>query len=316
MTIQLQRGLVSKSSLLSPVVATIGNFDGVHLGHKALLSQVVAEKKKRGSGSAIAISFYPHPAVALGRATKIPTITTLRQKLSALENIGIDRLVLIHFTKKFSSLSAAQFIDQVLLHALKVDTAVLGPDGTVGKDRKGNAQYVMEYLKEKGRESYLCEFYLHAGERVSSRRIREFIGNGEVEKATKFLGRPFEIEGRVVHGEGRGNKLGFPTANIVAPRQVVPRFGVYITSLKSRSNSYAAITNVGVRPTFGGDKLQIESFILQSIPSTLYDESISVSFHKWIRDEIKFKSADELKAQISLDIEEASRWHAAKKVHT
>ncbi len=302
MKIKLIRSFSSKIHIKPPLVVAIGNFDGVHRGHRALLERAVALK---GAGIAVALSFYPHPATVLTKKV-LPSITTVRQKLKILDQIGVDYLALIRFTPKLSTLSAEEFIKQYLENWLKFDVLILGPDARIGHERAGTAEYLARVIKAGGKHVDILN-YIEApsGTKIASRDIRGLIAVADLSRVKEELGRYYALDARVVHGDARGQRIGVPTANLLPNKQVRIKRGVYACFMDVDGCSYKAVTNVGVRPTFGGVEEVVEAHLLDYQGPSLYHKRVELKFVAAIREEQKFKSAEELKARIQIDIEAA-----------
>lgn len=308
MAIKLSRSLKSTKSIHSPVVLTIGNFDGIHQGHTALLKRVVQVKREKApDGTAVLFSLYPHPAVVLGKASKIPVLTDLRQKLEILEGIGIDHLHMHRFTTELANVSADDFVNRFLIEMLNVEYLILGPDTAVGKERSGTIEYLVKSFKSLGRYVEVFNTIEHQGEKISSRMIRQMLASGDLEQANQLLGRRYKISARVRSGDGRGRKIGIPTINFHGITQVVPKRGVYATKTTIDGTSYKSATNVGIRPTFGGTTEVIETHLIDYNGNSLYGKIATIEFQKVIREELKFESVDKLILQIKNDIEIARK---------
>ena len=296
-----------------PVVATLGNFDGIHLGHQALLKSVIEVQKKLKINSIDAktalVSFYPHPAIVLGKATKIPALTNISKKIEILSEIGIDYLYLIHFTKKFSEYSAEYFIENILRKMIQVSHLVIGPDARVGRDAEGTADNIKKLGDKYSIETTILPFEEVDGQRMSSRGIRVLIEAGDCAQARLLLGRAFSIKGRVVRGNNRGKSLGFPTANTkVAASQLIPADGVYATYVKLNDREYRAVTNIGVRPTFANTGRTIETYLIDYNGGDFYSDKIELLFIQRIRDEKPFNDISQLIEQIQADVELADEF--------
>lgn len=305
------QGLSRETRSTGPVGVTIGNFDGLHVGHREVIDRLVAmvrakEQLDQQPGTTVIVSFYPHPSVVLGRAQAIPQITPLHQKVSILKEWGVEKFLLLHFTPALARLSAAEFLDRYIIRGLGAQCAVLGPDTALGRNREGSKEFIAEYLTRAGLAVSEVSFKEELGERVSSRRIRALLEAGEVHAAQQLLGRPYALEGRVCAGAARGRAIGVPTANIRSPRQVIPRHGVYASWVRlPDGQKYPAVTNVGVRPTVSADGVvTIESHLLD-YSGDLYGKRIEVGLVNKLRDERKFADVSELTAQIVKDIEKA-----------
>lgn len=285
-------------------VATIGSFDGVHLGHQAILQQLIHVARTQNLPS-VAIVFEPQPHEFFAGDKAPARLMRLREKISALWAAGVDRILCLHFNQELRGLSAEQFIDRVLINGLGVKHLVVGDDFRFGCDRRGD----FALLKTKGAEYGFAvsdtQTLSIAGERVSSTRIRELLELGDFKQAAKLLGKPYCIHGRVVYGKQLGRQLGVPTANVDLRRYRSPLHGVFaVIAHFKNGNSYQGVANVGVRPTVSGDKKPLLEVHLFDFSSNIYGAVIDVEFQHKLRDEKKFNSLDELKAQLQLDIQQ------------
>lgn len=287
-----------------PRVAALGSFDGLHTGHRRLL-EVVTEDARSRSGSAIVVSFYPHPTIVLGKVRERPPILTVRQRARILSALGVSALVMVRFTEALSKLSAAEFIDKILVNSLDIDTLYVGPDAAFGKGREANVDDIRLLLEARGRSLQVVSHLLNDGDKIGSRMIRAQIGAGDVGTAQRLLAAPVTVEGRVVRGEGRGKKISIPTANI-ATLQLLPAHGVYAGIIKISADNYPAVINVGRRPTFSGVEVTVEAHLLNYRGGDFYGRRVALEFHYHIRGEQKFSGAEALVKQIHLDIERAS----------
>lgn len=301
--LRVRNGVVSASAT-APIVCTLGSFDGVHKGHRSVLSAVVKAAEARGCIPAL-MTFIPHPSVALGKIQALPLITTLRQRVRLLEEIGIEELVLVSFTKVLAGLTWREFCDLYIRKLLSVQQLIIGPDARVGKKAEGTAPLLKEYLEPRGCDVTILPFVSSDDKKIASRSIREAIAEGRMEEASALLGRYFTYEGLVVHGDGRGSAIGFPTANIASGRQVVPSPGVYCGHVEVDGKRYEGVCNIGVRPTFNGSTKTVEVHLITQERPTLYGKRIAFSFVARLRDEIKFPSVVALTAQIAQDITHA-----------
>ncbi len=281
---------------------TIGIFDGVHIGHKKIISLVRRDAHERGLTSCV-VTFYPHPQKVL-RGTDIPLIVPLKERFRLLEKEGVEVSVCYNFTKEFAAISAEDFVKDVLVKKLNIKSIFVGSDFLFGRRREGN----VALLESMGRiykfETRIVEPVVLDGEVVSSTIIRNLIEDGMVKKAARFLGDYFSIEGIIKEGEKRGRKLGFPTANLDTPWEIFPRRGVYITWAYLEGKKFRSITNVGLRPTFGENQLLIETHIID-FKGDIYGETMRIEFLDRLRDERRFESVNALIAQISKDVERA-----------
>jgi len=289
-----------------PVVA-LGNFDGVHLAHQKMLglTQQMARKLK---GTSCVYTFNPHPVKILSPDSAPHLITTLHQKLKLLAKLKMGAIILEPFNLQFAKLSPEEFIEKILIGRLGVAGIVVGYDFTFGAKRSGNPALLQKICAEKGIPCEVMEVFLLGQTLVSSTQVRQLIREGNVEKASFLLGRKFEIRGEVIHGEGLGKKLGFPTANLQVENELLPAHGVYATRLKLGLRWYEGVTNIGSRPTFGGNKLAIESHLFK-FKKSIYGKKVRLQFIKKIRDEKFFSNGEALKEQIQKDIEVAQKIH-------
>jgi len=285
-------------------VVTLGNFDGVHLGHRHLIDALT----QVGKGlPVVVVSFYPHPVRVL-RGDKEPrALSSLREKRERFGELGIQLLYGIHFTRAFSLVPAKDFIEQVLVKALNAKILVVGEDVAVGHKREGNLGFLQTELPKYGIALHVVPKFLSHGERPSSRRIRELLIGGDVRGVSALLGAPFTVSARVGHGDKRGQKIGFPTANVMCGSRLLPKRGVYACRVKVGNETFEGVANIGVRPTFDGIGERLEVHILNQHFESLYGKRLHVSFIDRLRDEKKFNSLEELTSQIKLDILDAER---------
>ena len=278
-----------------PCVVTIGNFDGVHLGHQALLTEVKKRAHDLKLESAV-ITFEPNPKDYFSQNKPQTRISSLREKIELFNEIKIDRVHIIKFNQEFSKVTANEFIS-VLIKQLKVKEIVVGEDFCFGRGREGG----IKQLSASSMKLNIKNKILMDGKRISSTLIRNLLANDKLDQANKYIGRPYSISGKVVHGEKRGRKIGFPTANIHMRHNRPPLKGVFAVKFQK----HFGVANLGIRPSIKGEtKLQLEVHLL-NFSSDLYGQHVSVIFLKKLRDEKKFKSLDELKEQIKLDVIEA-----------
>jgi riboflavin kinase/FMN adenylyltransferase len=287
-----------------PCVVTIGNFDGVHLGHQALLTEVKKRAHDLKLESAV-ITFEPNPKDYFSQNKPQTRISSLREKIELFNEIKIDRVHIIKFNQEFSKVTANEFIS-VLIKQLKVKEIVVGEDFCFGRGREGG----IKQLSASSMKLNIKNKILMDGKRISSTLIRNLLANDKLEQANKYIGRPYSISGKVVHGEKRGRKIGFPTANIHMRHNRPPLKGVFAVKFQN----HFGVANLGIRPSIKGEKkLQLEVHLL-NFSSDLYGQHVSVIFLKKLRDEKKFKSLDELKEQIKLDVIKAKLFFDKKNL--
>ena len=287
-----------------PCVVTIGNFDGVHLGHQALLTEVKKRAHDLKLESAV-ITFEPNPKDYFSQNKPQTRISSLREKIELFNEIKIDRVHIIKFNQEFSKVTANEFIS-VLIKQLKVKEIVVGEDFCFGRGREGS----IKQLSASSMKLNIKNKILIDGKRISSTLIRNLLANDKLDEANKYIGRPYSISGKVVHGEKRGRKIGFPTANIHMRHNRPPLKGVFAVKFQN----HFGVANLGIRPSIKGEKkLQLEVHLL-NFSSDLYGQHVSVIFLKKLRDEKKFKSLDELKEQIKLDVIKAKLFFDKKNL--
>ena len=285
---------------------TIGNFDGVHLGHQMLFSEVV-QGARHSQGTSIAITFNPHPLQVL-RPGGIKLISNCDQKAEVIEKAGLDVLVIVPITMKCAAMSAEEFFDDLLIGRVGVKELVEGYDYAFGKGRRGDVNFLKRYGAEKGFPVTVVEPHYEHDMLVSSTKVRELVADGRMIDASRLLGRPYQIRGVVQVGKQRGGaEIGFPTANLcVDAEDLVPKHGVYVTQVICDGKCYGGVVNIGCNPTFGEEKLVAETHIFD-FDQDIYGKPIKVNLIKFLRSERKFPSIQELAAQISRDITEATQ---------
>ena len=283
-------------------VLTIGNFDGVHLGHQKLLSKLIQVAKENNTESVV-LTFRPHPKTVLKPNEPHHRLFDYRDQLEMMEQLGIDVLVEEKFSKDFSLMNAEEFLENYVIKNFNPKHLVVGHDFNFGKSRGGNIESLTEFCKKKGIGLSVVEAYLHEGQIVSSTQIRLLLEHGQIRKATEFLGRPYYLRGPVRVGNKRGRTIGTPTANISPEIEFVPRKGVYFTWAFLGNEKFASITNIGFNPTFENSEsyLKVETHIF-NFDRDIYGDHLKVELIQFQRDEIKFNSIDALKTQIANDI--------------
>lgn len=282
-------------------VATIGNFDGVHLGHQTILQQL-ATKAKQLQLPTVAIIFEPQPQEFFAPQTVPARLTRLREKLLAMQRYGVDKVLCLHFDTQLAALSAETFIQQVLITGLGVQHLVVGDDFRFGQGRKGNFALLQKTGKTYGFTVANRHTFILGEERVSSTRIRQALEQGDLSGASQLLGRPYSLHGRVRYGQQRGRSIGFPTANIFLHRQVSPLNGVFAVTLHGITNQpLPGVANLGTRPTVGGDDVLLEVHLF-NFDRTIYGHYVEVEFVHKLRNEQRFASLEALKQQIEIDV--------------
>lgn len=295
---------------LRPCVATIGFFDGVHRGHQFLIANVREEARKAGLPSLV-ITFDRHPRQVLSQDYQPRLLTTLDRKLQLLSLTGVDNVAVLHFTKEMGALSARDFMQQILRDKLNVRELIIGYDNRFGHNRAEGFDDYDGYGKEIGIQVRQATPFAVGDIKVSSSLTRSFLEGGEVEMATRCLGRPYELSGMVVKGYQQGRKLGFPTANLDTGNSglLIPKGGVYAVkaSIDNHQRLLPAMMDIGTRPTYGGTRLSLEVNIF-NFHGSLYGKRLTVQFFKRMRDDRKFESIEDLAAQLQKDKESVSRF--------
>ena len=284
---------------------TIGTFDGVHLGHQEIVRKLVTKAHTSGS-RAVVLTFYPHPAVVIGKRQNPSYLTTPEERAELLGELGIDVVVTLPFTPPIAAISAPDFVALLKSH-IGMQHLMVGPDFALGHNRVGD----INYLKEMGKKfdytlSTIAPVEIQ-GQVVSSSRIRAALRDGEIDQANYLLGHPYFVKGQVVPGDGRGHTIGIPTANLsIWVERAFPKSGVYVSKTQVNGKSYGSVTNVGTRPTFSTEheQLQIESHLL-NFEGQIYGLEIRLEFVSHLRDEQRFPNVDALVDQIQHDIAQA-----------
>jgi riboflavin kinase / FMN adenylyltransferase len=295
-----------------PTVLTLGVFDGLHLGHQ-LIMRTVAERARAIGAVPTVITFDPHPRAVLHPESAPPLLQTLDQKVEGLGVLGIEQVIVISFTPEFSLIPAEDFLHDVVSERLQAREVYLGKGFAFGHNRGGHIDLLRAVSQKLGFVADEVPEVRLRGQRVSSSRIRALLSEGEVNLARRMLGRPYGVEGPVVHGAERGQQLGFPTANLHAHNRVVPRNGVYVTGTLIDGQWRRSVTNIGVRPTFDAGEPSIETFVMDWA-GDLYGDVVRVRFLRRLRDERKFESLAALKSQIERDVSSAQRYFERETV--
>ncbi|HOC58491.1 MAG TPA: bifunctional riboflavin kinase/FAD synthetase [Smithellaceae bacterium] len=281
---------------------TIGNFDGVHLSHQHICRKLSVEAKKAGKKSLV-ITFDPHPKMILHPNIKpFYLITTKTEKIHLLEKCGVDGTVIIPFDSHYAKTTAEQFVQDFLWKKLFISKIIIGHDYVFGQARQGNDAYLKLHGRKLGFSVEVIPAFTIDDEIVSSTLIRNYILDGNLRSATRFMGRHYNVAGRVVKGAGRGTGLGFPTANIEPEKELLPPPGIYAAFVMVEDNKYMAALNIGVKPTFEDYTYTFEAFLLD-YAGNLRGQTINVLFVEKLRDIVKFDSPESLKRQIAADVE-------------
>jgi riboflavin kinase/FMN adenylyltransferase len=283
---------------------TIGNFDGVHLGHQFICRKLAAEAREAKTKSLV-ITFDPHPKMILHPDIRpFYLITTLEEKLSRLADCGVDGVLVIPFSLDYAKMTAGEFVQEVLVNKLKIKKIIIGHDYTFGHGKKGNSDYLMYCGRRLRFDVAVVEAFHVGGDVISSTLIRKFILQGDFPKVTAFLGRRYNVAGKVVSGRGRGVELGFPTANIEPEKELLPPAGIYAAFVNTQGKRYMAALNIGQKPTFADYTFTFEVHLLD-FSGDLRGQILQTEFVEKMRDIIKFDHPEKLKKQIAADVEKA-----------
>ncbi|PLX43132.1 MAG: hypothetical protein C0608_00295 [Deltaproteobacteria bacterium] len=291
----LRRGLFSRS------VVTMGNFDGVHLGHKALLRHISERAKKLG-GPSVVYTFDPHPLRVLNPSFCPKMLLDFEGKVHLIAEEGIDYLIRVRFDRQYAEMEPEKFADNIIGGELGASEVWIGPDFAFGRGRSGNTKLLAEVGKLKGYTVHSLEPFILDGERVSSTAVRAAVERCDFRRAGELLGRPYEISGPVVHGRAVGKGLGFPTANILPRQECLPPNGVYSAWAHIGNCRYMAAVNIGPNPTFDGVSLSVEAFLLD-FDADIYGDELKLAFNSPVRGEVAFSSPEALVKQIARDVE-------------
>ena len=292
----------------SPTIVSIGNFDGVHRGHQHVLARMT-ERARELNARSLVVTFDPHPIRILRPDQAPPLLTPLPQKLRLLEQTGIDAVLVLPFSRDLSMMPPFEFAEEILASALHAVEVHEGFNFHFGHKKEGNVERLKEYGRRLGFEVVVYQAMQYRGQILSSSDARRLVQSGEMARARHVLGRPFSIVSNPGRGRGYGHKYTVPTVNLSRYDELIPRIGVYITQMTINGETFDAVTNVGVRPTFGADSFAIETHILNFHPVALEPETgVELIFLKRLRDEMKFSSPEALKEQIGKDIRKAQRY--------
>lgn len=300
---QLIRTIHSHKYSALKSVATIGNFDGVHLGHQVVINKINQKSKELNLPSTV-IAFEPSANEFFLKDKAPPRLTTFREKFSLLDGFNINQLVCLKFNRDLANMPAETFIKNILVDTLRIKYLAVGDNFRFGKDRKGDFELLKRYENKLDYQVVNTESFMAEGKRVSSSLIREHLSNGDLKKAKTMLGRDYSMSGCVVHGDKKGRTIGFPTANIPIRRINCAVSGVFAVKVLINNTEYHGVANIGHRPTVGGTRTQIEAHIF-NFTNEIYGEFLNITFCKKLRDEKKFDSFDELKNQIMHDSQSA-----------
>ena len=289
-----------KRPFRNPVV-TLGNFDGVHLGHQRIFEKVKEEARKIG-GESVVVTFEPHPLKILSPEQCPPLLTPFKKKMMLIEKTGVEKVLCIQFTRAFAELSPVEFVKSILVGKVEAKKIIVGYNYRFGRGKSGDVDSLKENCALFGVDVEVVEALRVTDTIVSSSKIRELIRDGEVKKASKLLGRDYPVIGQVIEGTKRGHALGFPTANLEMAEELYPKPGVYAVSVNWHQQCFNGLANIGFNPTFDAKAVSLEVHIL-NFDQEIYGEELQVYFAERIRDEIRFPSTEGLIKQIRKDIE-------------
>lgn len=283
-------------------IVTLGTFDGVHLGHKEIIDTVVKKANKLG-GRSFVITFYPHPRKVISGDNQLLLLNTPEEKAVLLEALGVENLLIINFTKEFSQLSPDEFVDKIILNKIGVKEIVIGHNHHFGKRRGGNIDFLINKGNKAGFKVTVISEYKTEDVGVNSSLIRKELQAGEIANVNKFLGRYYSFTGRVVKGDGRGKKLGFPTANLKTENndKLLPAIGIYAVELFIENQKHLGLLSIGRRPTFYERGELVAEVYIYDFNENIYGKYVTVNVIELIRGEEKFSSADELIKRMKID---------------
>ncbi len=306
---EIIRGLENITHSFQRPVLTLGNFDGVHIGHQTILEEV-GRRARAIEGQSIVLTFVPHPLKVLKPEICPPIITFIEQKAEMISRYNIDVLIAANFSKEFAKQTPREFIENILQKQIGAREVIVGYDYGFGRGREGT----IDFLKQMGRELNIMVDIVDPvkldGRIVSSTSLRQTVMSGDVEAAGRLMGRPYQIVGEIVTGHRRGRTIGFPTANIDSKNELFPKRGVYIVYAAVKGHTYQGVANVGFNPTFGDEKISVETHILD-FDEDIYGEELVVAFMSRLRSEVKFDGVDSLVEQINKDVVRARKYFSA-----
>ncbi|MFZ0595163.1 MAG: riboflavin biosynthesis protein RibF [Bryobacteraceae bacterium] len=311
------RSLNEAAGRFGPCALTIGNFDGVHLGHRTLIRQTQQVARNRGWRTGV-LTFDPHPAFVVAPERAPQMICSLQDRLRLLEEAGAERILVLPFTREVAMMEAREFIEKVMVETLEARAVAVGQSFRFGRNQLGTPAVLAELGAKHGFECHFLAPIMNRGEIISSTAIRRHLVEGKVSRAGRMLGRCFSITGDVVEGHGIGSKQTVPTLNLKPGPEILPALGVYITEAEDLSDGrrWRSITNIGTRPTFGGGGVTIETFLLSPFDGA-NPEHISIHLRRWVRAERTFPDPQSLQAQIFKDVQRANTyWRRLGRVHS
>lgn len=282
-------------------IVTLGTFDGVHLGHRKIIDRLVNESKTNGFESVV-LTFFPHPRMVIQEDKQIKLLNTMEEKSTLLEDLGLDHLIVHPFDKKFSRLTALEFVEEILITQLNIAKIITGHDHRFGRNRTANIDDLIHYGSEFGFEVAQISAQEIEEVSVSSTKIRTALLEGKIKLANNYLTKPYFITGKVTQGKGIGRTIGYPTANIHIEQtyKLVPKNGVYVVSSLFEGQTIQGMMNIGINPTVDGIDQSLEVFFFD-FQQNLYDQYLPIFFHEYVREEKKFENLDALKLQLAQD---------------
>jgi riboflavin kinase/FMN adenylyltransferase len=296
----LAREELSRAALGRDSAVAIGVFDGVHRGHRYLIGRMVERGRQEGLATMV-VTFHPHPRLVVQPQTALTYLCGLEERIELLRELGVDSVVILSFTSELAQLSAREFVS-LLGEELRMKLLVVGSDFALGRGREGDPETLKAFGQEMGFAVEQVALLAAGSEKVGSSATRLALARGDMETVASLLGRPFSLRGPIVRGAERGRSLGFPTANLaLGLDRALPAFGVYVTRAYVGEGAYAAVTNIGVRPTFGEDKPTVETYIL-GLEGELHGQELRIELLHRLRGEMRFPNVDALKEQIEKDI--------------
>ena len=296
---------IRKFKNIKPPIITLGKFDGVHKGHQKVL-RAVKDRAAKLKFPSVVYTFEPHPLKIVTPHKSPLLLTTLKEKIELIKASGIDYLILARFTKEFAAQHPREFVSDILVKQLAVKEVLVGHDYAFGKGKKGTIEYLKKLGQEFGFKVYIIPAYKKRGFIVSSSKIREYIQNGKMKEAARFLGRPYTISGKVIKGRNIGKHLGFPTANIEIHNELIPKDGIYAVRVILGNKIYKGAVNVGFAPTFHTNKRAVEAHII-NFKQNIYGKKLKIEFIQRLRGEKTFKSTEGLAIQIKRDVEKVKK---------
>jgi riboflavin kinase / FMN adenylyltransferase len=293
---------LSEVSLDKNTVITLGTFDGIHLGHRKIIDEVVKKATKFG-GRSFLITFFPHPRKVVSSGNQVKLLNTPDEKAEMIEKLGIENLLIINFTKEFSQLSPQKFIEKYIVQSIGAKEVVIGYDHHFGKARGGDIDSLMEQAKVFGFDVTVIPAFNMDGVSISSSKIRKAVSDGDINLANKYLGRYYSFRGKVIHGDKRGRELGFPTANLKVDNndKLLPAIGIYVVELFVNDKQQFGLLSIGKRPTFYDSGEIVPEVYIYDFEEDIYDKQITINVVERLRGEEKFSSVNELIDQMNKD---------------